>query len=53
MILAERSEETQDPLQKGEHLGKPDLVSREYFRDPGRLADLSLIAVDHYFITGL
>ena len=40
MILAERSEETQYPLQKGEHLGRPDLVSREYFRDPGRLADL-------------
>ena len=40
MILAERSEETQTPLQKGEHLGRPDLVSREYFRDPGRLAPI-------------
>ena len=35
MILAERSEETQASLQKGEHLGRPDLVSREYFRGSG------------------
>ena len=40
MILAERSGKTQAPLQKGGHLGIPDLVSREYFQDPGRLADL-------------
>ena len=40
MILAERSKEAQAPLQRGGHLEIPDIVSREYFRDSGRLADL-------------